>query len=153
MACKEGQLAAARWLFARGASADLGARSASGNGPMMWAALRGHQHVMEWLVEVSGQGQGNAQGAPASLSSLVRQRNRIGATPLMAAVKEGYVGAAQFAFEQGAAPDIGAEDVFGRCPMGFACLNASGGSTTLREGGEGAGGACVSLEPACMRIF
>ena len=49
--------------------------------------------------------------------------NRIGATPLIAAVKNGHADSAELLYEQGAHPDLFLADRRGRSAVAHACIN------------------------------
>jgi len=53
----------------------------------------------------------------------MRDANNIGATPLMASLKNGHLDAANLLFDGGARLDVGVSDKDGRCPMSYACIN------------------------------
>ena len=60
-----GHLEVVQFLSAAGATADVRQSSRSGNSPLMWAALNGHAHVVDFLLEV-----GAVHGAPRLRLSL-----------------------------------------------------------------------------------
>lgn len=54
VACRDGNLQVARWLFDRGAQRDIWSKTVLGATPTWIAAQNGHLHVLEWLFEVGG---------------------------------------------------------------------------------------------------
>lgn len=99
-----------------------------------------------WLLDVSSHGE-DTTPITADKSDLCRDANIIGATPMMASVKNGHMDNARcfpnvyifllsllshgvyllsLLYEKGARLDIGESDKDGRCAMSYACINNDG---------------------------
>ena len=49
IACKQGRLEFAKWLYSAGAAEDVRTADSNGNTPMLIACLNGHLEVAQWL--------------------------------------------------------------------------------------------------------
>lgn len=108
VACEEGHLHIAEWLFEMGASRDVVTKSNRNATPMMRALLGGHLRMMQWLFTVGA-------------ADEIRNKDDDGATPMMWACYKGHLHVAQWLFTVGAAEDIRTQSNNGWTPFMAAC--------------------------------
>ena len=78
LACQEGHLEVAQWLFDHSASEDVRTADDHGWTPMHTACIYGHVEVAQWLFDVS-------------TSEDMRKADRFGLTPIILAWKNGHL--------------------------------------------------------------
>jgi len=109
VACGEGDLEVAKYLFKLGAKDDIRVRDSFGNTPMLEVCARGHLGVAQWLLDV---------GAAKDIQRRTASRR----TPLHWACLGGHVDVAQWLIDEGCAGDLRATDAYGCTPLRWACI-------------------------------
>lgn len=107
VACGEGHLDFARWLFKSGAAEDVSSISHAGMTAFAYAARGGHVKVCSWLIQVAPRG-------------LVHKADNDGLTPMHHAAKKGHVEVCECLYQAGARDDIYCQCEAGYSPMHYA---------------------------------